>query len=168
MVQGPLVSSLGETVAVSTCTQYSMVRAEMSCRNVNASRCHTALQHIDYSEVWSTFFIFVDKIYNQKPMKEVKIHDLLLSKRTKHNFGNNMYKSDGFWSKRMDCRQWPKMVYWSPPQKLKIFQVLLFLTKKHGLQFMKLTKIYVFEKKKMFLKNLKIDGFWPELIDYNS
>ena len=58
MVQGPLVSSLGETVAVSTFTPYSMVRAEISCRNVNASRCHTALQHIDDSEVWSTFFLF--------------------------------------------------------------------------------------------------------------
>ena len=57
MVQGPLVSSLGETVAVSTCTQYSMVRAEISCRNVNASRCHTALQHLDDSEVWSTIFV---------------------------------------------------------------------------------------------------------------
>ena len=58
MVQGPLVSSLGETVAVSTFTHYSMVRAEISCRNVNASRCHTALQHIDDSEVWSTIFYF--------------------------------------------------------------------------------------------------------------
>ena len=58
MVQGPLVSSLGETVAVSTFTHYSMVRAEISCRNVNASRCHTALQHIDDSEVWSTIFNF--------------------------------------------------------------------------------------------------------------
>ena len=58
MVQGPLVSSLGETVAVATFTHYSMVRAEISCRNVNASRCHTALQHIDDSEVWSTIFHF--------------------------------------------------------------------------------------------------------------
>ena len=49
MLQGPLVSSLGETVAVSTCTPDSMVRAEISRRSVNASRCHTALQHIDDS-----------------------------------------------------------------------------------------------------------------------
>ena len=80
MVQGPLVSSLGETVAVSTFTPYSMVRAEISCRNVNASRCHTALQHIDDSEVWSTYFIFFAWELLIKPMKVTEVHDLLMVK----------------------------------------------------------------------------------------
>ena len=52
----------------------------------------------------------------------------------------------------------------APHKKLRIFQFWSFLNKKHGLQLMKMNKIYVL-KKKMFLK---IEGFWPEFIDYNS
>ena len=146
MVQGPLVSSLSETVAVSTCTHYSMVRAEISCRNVNASRCHTALQHIDDSEVWSTIFLFSSiNFINESPRK--KIHDLLLLKRTKHNFCTNLMVF-GLTKMTQNGRS-------ESPTKNKNFPSLIIFDQKAR----KWPKFMFFEKKLCFWKIWKLMAF---------
>ena len=74
------------------------------------------------------FFIFVDKIKKQKPMKVTKIHDLLPFKRV--DFGPKiilgklkklMFWGQGPWTVDIEIAQ--KWSIGTPLQKLKIFQI---------------------------------------------
>ena len=55
-----------------------------------------------------------------------------------------------------------------PPTKIKNFPSFIIFDQKAWATVHEIDQNLCFWKKKMFLKNLKIDGFWPELIDYNS
>ena len=101
-------------------------------------------------------------------MKVTKIRDLLLLKRV--DFGPKMirgiYKFDDFWSKSKYCTQWkwPKIDDFDPPEKFWNFTNFMNLSQIAW----KMNKIYDIWKKPCFFKKLKIDGFWPKFIDYNS
>ena len=62
MVQGPLVSSLGETEPYLQTPPGEHGEGRNLLPECNASRCHTALQHIDDSEVWSLVVIILNYI----------------------------------------------------------------------------------------------------------
>ena len=100
-------------------------------------------------------------------MKVAKIHDLLPLKRI--HFGPNIFLGIlQIWRFLVKTQwKWPKMGNWDPHPKIENFPNLMVLTKNHGLQLMKMTKIYDFWKKKLFWKIWKLDG-WPKFIDYNS
>ena len=100
-------------------------------------------------------------------MKVTKTQDLLLLKSVdwgpKIIFG--IVHIWWFLVKKQDCWQrgkWPQMNDWDPPPKNTIFPNLIIFDQKPWTTAHENDQTLCFLKNLLFLKNLKIDGFWPK------